>query len=99
MGEEQSDSDEDSVPEEYSILKMKSRRKSRALQDTFKNNDDAFDDAHKDSSDSDPDFDPEDFEEVRPTARSVRCKPLIMNLKNFLRRRGRPQGVREGRAR
>merc|ERR1712158_5567 len=57
--EEQSYSDEDSVPEEYSILKMKSRRKSRALQDTFKNNDDAFDDAHKDSSeDSDPDFDP-----------------------------------------
>merc|ERR1712061_767974 len=67
--EEQSYSDEDSVPEEYSILKMKSRRKSRALQDTFKNNDDAFDDAHKDSSDSDPDFDPEDFEEVRPSAK------------------------------
>merc|ERR1712110_1198958 len=67
--EEQSYSDEDSVPEEYSILKMKSRCKSRALQDTFKNNDDAFDDAHKDSSDSDPDFDPEDFEEVRPPAK------------------------------
>merc|ERR1712158_206840 len=69
--EEHSDSDEDYVHEEYSILKMKSRRKSRALQDTFKNNDDAFDDAHEDSSD--PDFDPEDFEEVRPpTKRSQR---------------------------
>merc|ERR1719151_337474 len=54
--EEQSDSDEDYVPEYSKPV----RRKSRAHQD-----DDAFEDGHnKDSSDSDPDFDPEDFEEV-----------------------------------
>merc|ERR1712110_545407 len=59
--EEQSDSDEDYVPEYSKPV----GRKSRAHQDTFKE-DDAFEDSHKDSSDSDPDFDPEDFEEVRP---------------------------------
>jgi len=59
--EEQSDSDEDYLPEYSKPV----RRKSRAHQNTFKE-DDAFEDAHKDSSDSDPDFDPEDFEEVRP---------------------------------
>merc|ERR1711993_185099 len=62
--------DEDYVPE-YSKLV---RRKSRAHQDTFKD-DDAFEDAQKDSSDSDPDFDPEDFEEVRPAKKSQKsCK-------------------------
>merc|ERR1712130_554021 len=59
--EEQSDSDEDYLPEYSKPV----RRKSRAHQNTFKE-DDAFEDAHKDSSDSDPDFGPEDFEEVRP---------------------------------
>merc|ERR1712184_172641 len=65
--EEQSDSDEDYVPEYSKPV----RRKSRAHQDTFKE-DDAFEDSHKDSSDSDPDFDPEDFEEVRPAKKSQR---------------------------
>merc|ERR1712158_75532 len=65
--EEQSDSDEDYVPEYSKPV----RRKSRAHQDTFKD-DDAFEDAQKDSSDSDPDFDPEDFEEVRPAKKSQR---------------------------
>merc|ERR1712212_647172 len=63
--EEQSDSDEDYLPEYSKPV----RRKSRAHQDSFKEND-AFEDAHKDSSDSDPDFDPEDFEEVRPTKKN-----------------------------
>merc|ERR1712024_185350 len=48
---------------------MKSKSRALQVQDTFKNNDDTFDEAHKDSSDSDPDFDPEDFEEVRPPAK------------------------------
>merc|ERR1712061_136123 len=65
--EEQSDSDDDYVPEYSKPV----RRKSRAHQDTFKE-DDAFEDSHKDSSDSDPDFDPEDFEEVRPAKKSQR---------------------------
>merc|ERR1712198_731970 len=63
--EEQSDSDEDYLPEYSKPV----RRKSRAHQNTFKE-DDAFEDAHKDSSDSDPDFDPEDFEEVRPAKKN-----------------------------
>jgi len=69
MEAEQSDSDEDYVPEYSKPVK----RKSRAHQDTFKDHD-AFEDAHnKDSSDSDPDFDPEDFEEVvRPTKKNQR---------------------------
>merc|ERR1711934_943376 len=58
--EEQSDSDEDYVPEYSKPV----RRKSRAHQDTY-----------KDSSDSDPDFDPEDFEEVvRPAKKSQRSR-------------------------
>merc|ERR1712158_105657 len=65
--EEQSDSDEDYVPEYSKPV----RRKSRAHNATFKE-DDAFEDAQKDSSDSDPDFDPEDFEEVRPAKKSQR---------------------------
>merc|ERR1712193_312950 len=67
--EEQSDSDEDYVPEYSKPV----RRKSRAHQDTFKD-DDAFEDAQKDSSDSDPDFDPEDFEEVRPAKKSQKIR-------------------------
>merc|ERR1712212_544778 len=63
--EEQSDSDEDYLPEYSKPV----RRKSRAHQDSFKE-DDAFEDARKVSSDSDPDFDPEDFEEVRPTKKN-----------------------------
>merc|ERR1719330_1650697 len=71
MEEQESDSDDDYVPEYSKPL----RRKSRAHQDTFKN-DDAFEDGHnKDSSDSDPDFDPEDFEEVvRPTKKTQRSR-------------------------
>jgi len=71
MEAEQSDSDEDVVPEYSKPV----RRKSRAHQDTFKDHD-AFEDAHnKDSSDSDPDFDPEDFEEVvRPGKKTQRSR-------------------------
>merc|ERR1712088_824296 len=69
--EEQSDSDEDYVPEYSKPV----RRKSRAHQDTFKYHD-AFEDGHnKESSDSDSDFDPEDFEEVvRPAKKSQRSR-------------------------
>merc|ERR1712130_838399 len=67
--EEQSDSDEDYVPEYSKPV----RRKSRAYQNTFKEND-AFEDAQKDSSDSDPDFDPEDFEEVRSAKKSPKSR-------------------------
>jgi len=67
--EEQSDSDEDYVPEYSKPV----RRKSRAHNATFKE-DDAFEDAQKDSSDSDPDFDPEDFEEVRPAKKSQKSR-------------------------
>merc|ERR1712212_1047268 len=67
--EQESDSDEDVVPEYSKPV----RRKSRAHQDTFKDND-AFEDGHnKESSDSDPDFDPEDFGEVvRPAKKTQR---------------------------
>merc|ERR1719510_2725304 len=86
--EEQSDSDEDYLPEYSKPV----RRKSRAHQDSFKE-DDAFEDARKDSSDSDPDFDPEDFEEVRPTKK---------NQKKCLRRRNHRRALyqvgRESRA-
>merc|ERR1712130_745743 len=92
--EEQRDSDEDYVPEYSKPV----RRKSRAYQNTFKEND-AFEDAQKDSSDSDPDFDPEDFEEVRSAKKSpkaVRSQPLIMNLKNCLRRRSHRGSLCQG---
>merc|ERR1712203_1228917 len=67
--EEQSDSDEDYVPEYSKPV----RRKSRAHNATFKEND-AFEDAQKDSSDSYSDFDPEDFEEVRSAKKSPKSR-------------------------
>merc|ERR1712032_622948 len=78
MEEQESDSDEDYVPEYSKPV----RRKSRAHQDTFKDHD-AFEDAHnKDSSDSDPDFDPEDFEEVvRPGKKTQRSRKEGSSLK------------------